>query len=164
MLKRFIPLSFLILMLFGCAPTEQVATTRTRSGDEVISTAKALAELTRQATALTPPPTAIPPSPTPEPPTPSPEPTATLGPPIVTANYNAYVRNGPDEAFASIDFFLEGQTADVTGRYENPVTGTWWFIEREGVGVDGWVWSGAVTLSGSDAGVPFVDSPPTPNP
>ncbi len=138
--------------------------TPTRSGEEIISTAKAFAELTRQATAQTPPPTPIPPSPTANPPTPTPEPTETLGPPTVSANYNAYVRNGPDEVYDHIDFFLEGQIADVIGQYSNPVSGTWWYIQRIGEGRDGWVWSGAVTLTGFAGGIPFIDPPPTPTP
>ena len=151
-------------MLLGCNPGEETLTTPTRSGEEVIATAKAFAEQTRQATFQTPPPTPIPPSPTATQATPTPEPTETLGPPIVTANYNAYVRDGPDEVYNHIDFLLEGQTADVIGRYDNPVSGTWWYIQRIGEGKDGWVWSGAVTITGDADGVPSVEPPPLPTP
>lgn len=163
-MSRFFLLIAFCLLLLGCTTGEEMNSTPTWSGEEVISTAKAYAELTRQATALTPPPTPIPPSPTAIPPTPSLEPTETLGPPIVTANYNAYVRNGPDEVYDHIDFFLEGQNADVIGQYENPVSGIWWYIQRIGEGRDGWVWDGAVTLTGFADGVPFLDPPPTPSP
>ncbi|MCZ6529185.1 MAG: hypothetical protein O6949_02480, partial [Chloroflexi bacterium] len=41
----------------------------------------------------------------------------------------------------------------------------WWLIRRFGeAGRDGWVWSGAVTLSGNEAGVPVLEPPPTPTP
>ena len=163
LINRFLLLVAFSSLLIGCAPGEEMNSTPTRSGEEVISTAKANAELTRQATAQTPPPTPIPPSPTVTPPTPTPEPTETLGPPIVTANYNAYIRNGPDEVYDHIDFFLEGQTADVVGQYENPISGTWWYIQRIGEGRDGWVWSGAVTLTGFAGDVPILEPPPTPD-
>jgi hypothetical protein len=163
-MNRFFILVAFCTLLLGCTPSEEMNSTPTRSGAAVINTAKAYAELTRQSTVQTPPPTPIPPSPTPIPPTPTPEPTETLGPPIVTANYNVYVRNGPDEVYDHIDFFLEGQTADVIGQYENPVSGGWWYIQRIGEGRDGWVWSGAVTLTGFTDGVPFLDPPPTPSP
>lgn len=163
MIRSLLLVAFCLLLL-GCTPGEEMNSTPTRSGEEVISTAKAFAELTRQATAQTPPPTPIPPSPTAIPPTPTSEPTETLGPPIVTANYNAIVRNGPDEAYNQIDVFFEGQTAEVIGRYNNLVSGTWWYIQRIGEGKDGWVWDEAVILTGSVDGVPFRDAPPTPNP
>ncbi len=163
MIRSLLLVAFCLLLL-GCTPGEETNSTPTRSGEEVISTAKAYAELTRQATAQTPPPTPIPPSPTATPPTPTPEPTETLGPPIATAKYNANIRNGPDEAYDLIDVFFEGQTAEVIGRYNNLVSGTWWYIQRIGEGKDGWVWDEAVTLTGSVDGVPFRDAPPTPNP
>jgi hypothetical protein len=160
---RSLLLVFFCTILLGCTPDEEDISTPTRSGEEVISTAKAYAEQTRQATAQTPPPTPIPPSPTATPVTPTLEPTETLGPPVVTANYNVYVRDGPDEAYKHIDFFFEGQTADVIGRYENLVSGTWWYIRRIGEGKDGWVWSGAVTLTGFADSIPTLEPPPLPD-
>jgi hypothetical protein len=161
---RFILLIVFCSMLLGCSPGEETLSTPTRSGEEVIGTAKAYAELTRQATFQTPPPTPIPPSPTATLPTPTLEPTETLGPPIATAKYNAKVRNGPDEAYNQIDVFYEGQTADVIGRYNNLVSGTWWYIQRAGDGKDGWVWDEAVTLTGYVDGVPLLEPPPSPTP
>jgi hypothetical protein len=151
-------------MLLGCTSGEETISAPTRSGEEVINTARAYAEQTRQATAQTPPPTPIPPSPTATPLTPTLEPTETLGPPIAIAKYNAKIRNGPDESYNQIDVFFEGQTADIIGRYENPVSGTWWYIQRIGEGKDGWVWDEAVTLTGSVESVPSREAPPTPNP
>jgi|GEM_PF-1308369 len=159
-INRLFLFILLCLLLLGCTPVDEMNSTPTRSGEEVISTAKAHAELTRQATALTPPPTPIPPSPTATPPTPTPEPTETLGPPIAIAKYNAKIRNGPDEAYNQIDIFYEGQTADIIGRYENPVSGTWWYIQRIGEGRDGWVWYEAVDLAGFIDSVPLRDAPP----
>lgn len=163
-LSRFILLIVFCTLLLGCVTDGEIDPTPTRSGEEVISTAKAYAELTREATALTPPPTPIPPSPTATLPTPTLEPTETLGPPVATAKYNANVRDGPDEAYNRIGIFYEGQTAEITGRYNNLVSGTWWYIQRNGEGKDGWVWDVAVTLSGDIDSVPFRDAPPTPTP
>lgn len=158
---RFLLLTFLCMMLLGCTPGEENSSTPTRSGEEVIGTARAFAEQTRQATAQTPPPTPLPPSPTVTPVTPTLEPTETMGPPIVTANYDARIRIGPDEAYSQIDVFFEGQIAEVVGRYNNLESGTWWYIERIGEGKDGWVWEGAVTITGSVEVVPLRDAPPT---
>jgi len=134
-------------------------------GAIVIETASAKAQLTRQATLQTPPPTPITPSPTAPLVTDTPVPSETPTPsvPIVQADYNAYVRTGPDETFESIDFFLQGQTAEVVGRYTNEATGTWWYIQRIDTGRDGWVWSGAVTLSGDENTIPFIDPPAFPD-
>lgn len=134
----------------------------TRSSEAVIATAYADAELTKQATFQTPPPTPVTPSPTPplESPTPAMTVTPTPGQPVVTADYNAYVRSGPDESYESIDFFLDGQRAFVEGRNENGTNGTWWYIRRIDEGKDGWVWSGAVTLAGDVSGVPIIEAPP----
>jgi hypothetical protein len=85
--------------------------------------------------------------------------TPTPGRAIVTADYNAYVRSGPDEEYANIDFLLDGQSGYIVGRYENEVTGTWWLIERIEEGKDGWVWSGAVTTSGDTIGIPLLEAP-----
>ena len=89
-------------LLCGCNPSQDPLMTPTRSGESIISTAKAYAEQTRQATAQTPPPTPITPSPTAIQETSTPEPTETPSMPIVTANYNAYVRNGPDEVYQQL--------------------------------------------------------------
>jgi hypothetical protein len=91
-------------------------------------------------------------------------PTVTLTPtpsqPTVIADYNAFVRSGPDETYENIDFLLEGQRGVVVARYENEVNGTWYLIERIEQGKDGWIWSGAVTLAGDAAGVNIVTELP----
>lgn len=137
--------------------------TPTLSSDDVLQTAEAMAELTRQAASPTPSPSPVTPTATEVLETATPESTATPSSARVTANYNANVRTGPDEVFEVIDFLLQGDQAQPIGRYENEATGTWWYITRE-EGLDGWVWGGAVTFSGNEATVPFRDSPPTPTP
>ena len=153
-------LTVLILAVGACGVETEVSSTR--SSESVVTTAYAKAELTKQATFQTPPPTPVTPSPTPplESPTPTVTVTPTYGQPVVMANYNAYVRSGPDESYDSIDFFLEGQQAFVEGRNENGTNGTWWYIRRIDEGKDGWVWSGAVTLAGDVSDVPVLAAPP----
>ncbi len=162
MLRRFIIGALLVLLtiLVGACRAE-TGVSSTRSSDAVIATAYVDAELTKQATFQTPPPTPVTPSPTPplESPTPAMTATPTPGQPVVTADYNAYVRLGPDESYDSLDFFLEGQRAFVEGRYENETNGTWWYIRRIDEGKDGWVWSGAVTLTGDAFGIPIWEAP-----
>lgn len=138
--------------------------TETPSADQVLQTAQAMAEATLAAE--TPTATRVPPTATPDIPTQTPTPvlTATPSSPIVTADYNANVRRGPGESYEAIDIFLAGAQGNVVGRYDNSPIGTWWFIERIGEGLNGWVWSGAVTLSGSAVGVPVLALPPTSTP
>lgn len=153
------------LAVTGCnLPAEGPTPTATLSSDDILRTAEAIAEMTRQAASPTPSPTPVTPTPTMPPETPTPTLTATPSVPMATANYNANVRRGPDESYEVIDFFLQGQQARIAGRYDNPVTGTWWFLRREGQGLDGWVWGGAVTVSGDTSGVPFLTPPPTSTP
>jgi hypothetical protein len=163
MQRRLIIGSLLIALTFlvvACGDGTGVSSTR--SSDAVLATAYAKAELTKQATFQTPPPTPVTPSPMPplESPTPTVTVTPTLSQPVVTADYNAYVRSGPDESYESIDFFLDGQRAFVEGRNENGTNGTWWYIRRIDEGKDGWIWSGAVTLAGDVSGVPIIEAPP----
>jgi hypothetical protein len=84
--------------------------------------------------------------------------------PIVRPAYNANVRAGPDETYEILDFFIEGQEAEVIGRYDHPTMGVWWYIKRIGQGLNGWVWNGAVILSGNPAGITYFDAPPTSTP
>jgi uncharacterized protein YgiM (DUF1202 family) len=155
-------IALLLLFLIPSACSSGGAAAPTISSDSVLQTAQAKAELTRQATFQTPPPTPIPPTPTQpfQTPTITPTLTPTPGLPILTADYNAYVREGPDETYKHVDFLLEGQRAYVVGRFENTVTGTWYQIERIDEGKDGWVWSGAVTFNGDPASIPEVEPPP----
>jgi uncharacterized protein YraI len=82
----------------------------------------------------------------------------------VQARYNANVRRGPGENYEAIDVFYEGSSAEVLGRYDHPATGVWWFIDRIGEGLNGWVWGGAVLFSGNPASVPYFEAPPTSTP
>lgn len=163
--KVFLGILVLLTSLIGaCAGIG--AGTPTRSAADVITTAEAFADLTRAATLQTLPPTPEPATATATPPGPTSTLTATEGPPIVEADYNAYVREGPDETFAFVDYFLEGQRGEVIGRYENTEYNppTWWYIRRIDQGKDGWVWSGAVTFYGEESGIPVLNVDFTPSP
>lgn len=153
-----------VVLLTACNLRAGPASTPTLTSEEALQTAQAIADATRRAASPTPSPTPIPPSPTPILATDTPTATATPTTAVVTANYNAYVRAGPDVSFEWIDFLLQGQSAQVAGRYENPDSGTWWYIRRLGEGKDGWIWSGAVTLSGDASAVPLMPLPATPTP
>jgi len=63
-----------------------------------------------------------------------------------------------------IDGFYQGQTARLVGRYVNGLGELWWYIDRIGAGIDGWVWDGAVAVTGDANAVPFLTPPPTPTP
>ena len=161
------PLLILLVIsisLVSCSRGGDSSGEPTRSSDDVLRTAEAIAEKTRQAVTPTLTNTPVPPSPTIPPATATPEMTSTPTVPIVRPAYNANVRAGPDESYEIIDFFIEGQEAEVIGRYDHPTMGVWWFIDRIGQGLNGWVWNGAVVLSGNSAEVPYFDPPPTPTP
>jgi hypothetical protein len=138
--------------------------TPTASSADVMRTAEAIAQATRDASSPTPSRTPETPTATPSPVTDTPAATAAASSPVVQADYNAYIRTGPDEGFDYIDFLLQGKTADVLGRYENDSSGTWWYIQPEGEALAGWIWGGAVTFSGDQSAVPSRQSPPTPTP
>lgn len=166
---RLLRLSLLILIMCSvgvasCSREAEPSAEPTRSSEDVLLTAEAIADKTRQAVTPTHTHTPIPPSPTEPSMTDTPVPTATPAIPIVRPTYNANVRAGPDETYEIIDFFLEGQEAEVIGRYDHPTMGTWWFIKRVGEGLNGWVWNGAVILSGDAAGIPYFEPPPTSTP
>ena len=76
------------------------------------------------------------------------------------------MRDGPDETFEFVDYFLEGQFGEVIGRYENLEYDppTWWHIRRIDQGKDGWVWSGACTFLGDESGIPVITVDFTPSP
>jgi hypothetical protein len=147
---------------FGAAGGPTATPTLSSAG--VMKTAEAIAQATRDAATPTLSPTPVTPTATVPEVTDTPPPTSTPSSPTIKANYNAYVRSGPDEAFEYVDFLLEGKTAEVLGRYENASNGTWWYIQPSGEGLAGWIWSGAVTFSGNQAAVPPRESPPTPTP
>lgn len=153
-----------LLMLVGCNRPSAETPTETPSSDQVLQTAEAIAQATLAA--VTPTPTRVPATDTPEIPTETPTPnfTATPSSPILTADYNANIRNGPGENYDIIDYILAGSQGNVTGRYDNSPIGTWWYIERIGGGINGWVWDGAVTVAGNTSGIPVLALPPTSTP
>lgn len=134
------------------------------TSEDILATAQAIAGQTRNAPTITA--TAIPststPSPIPESPTPSVTPTPDF--PAASASYNVSVRSGPGEEYPIVDLFLQGQTAQIIGRYDDTPIGTWWLVLRIGQGINGWVWSGATDVSGDTASVPVLEAPPTPEP
>jgi hypothetical protein len=154
--------SALLAMALLAACQAGAAGTPTLTSEDVLSTAQAIAQLTRNAPTVTP--TPIPETPTPTTPSPTPEPSATATPefPAVTAKYPVSVRSGPGEEYPILDLFLEGQVAQVVGRYDFSPIGTWYLITRIGAGLDGWVWSGATDVSGDLATIPILEPPPTP--
>ena len=157
-----------VLMLFAlsaCNFSSQGADTPTPSSEQVLQTAQAIVQATLDA--VTPTETMSPPTDTPGPPTETftPEPTGTPSIPTAVADYNANIRFGPGEEYEVIDFILAGEAGEIVGRYDDTPIGTWWFIRRFGeAGRDGWVWGGAVTLIGNEAGVPVLEPPPTSTP
>ena len=152
---------FIAIILVGCSSGGS-ASDPTRSSEDVLETAKAVAEITRHATFQTPPPTPVTPSPTIPPFTETPVPTGTplSATPMVTSNYNAYVRVSPSEDQAHLGFFLLDQSAVVVGKFENSISGTWWLIRRVDESKDGWVWGGAVTFIGDESVVPLIETMP----
>jgi hypothetical protein len=162
--KLLCSIFILALLIASCSSAQDASEQPTRSSEDVLRTAEAIAEMTRHSSTNTPEPipTQVTPSPTVLELSPTPNPTETPISPIVRANYNANVRSGPDEIYPVVDFFLEGQEADVIGLNIHPTMGTWWYIKRIGQGLNGWVWGGAVTLSGDATGIPYFEAPPTP--
>jgi uncharacterized protein YgiM (DUF1202 family) len=156
-----------ILVLLGsliasaCSTASTPTEIASMSSDDVLRTAEAIAELTRTASTETPTPSPVSPSVTLVQETSTPEPTATPEAPMVTALYNANIRSGPGENYPVIDFILEGQQGEPIGRFDHPDTGIWWYIDRVGDGLNGWVWNGAVDFSGNSGVVPYFEAPPT---
>ena len=153
------------LLLTACNLPGGEAATPTPSSEDVLATAQAIAEATLAAASDTP--TPAPPTETLGPPTETstPGPTSTPSIPTAVADYNANIRFGPGEEYEIIDFILAGEAGEIVGRWDDTPIGPWFFIRRFGEsGRDGWVWSGAVTLSGNADGVPILEPPPTPTP
>jgi hypothetical protein len=151
-----ISMAALAAMLAGCSLGARG--TPTPSADDVIRTAEAMAEQTKQAATPTSSPTPVMPTVTFTPATPTLAVTATpaVSGLVVTANYPVSIREGPGEGYAQVDLFLTGQMAVVIGRFDDTPIGTWYLVQRVEVGKDGWVWSGAVTLVGDPALIPVV--------
>jgi hypothetical protein len=138
--------------------------TPTLTSGEVVQTAEAEALQTREA--APPSPTRVLSTPTPSEPaaTPTTAFTSTPSSVLATADQTANVRLGPGTNYEWIDFLFQGQSAEIVGRYESDVDGTWWRIHRLGQGLDGWVWGGVITTSGDLSGVPYLLPPPTSTP
>ncbi|HSR47671.1 MAG TPA: SH3 domain-containing protein [Anaerolineales bacterium] len=150
------------LVAAGCRSTPPG--TPTLSSEEILATAQAIAELTRNAPTSTPSPVPATSTPTAIPVTSTPSATATLDFPAAVAKYNVSVRSGPGEEYPIVDLFLQGQTAQIIGRFDNTTIGTWWSVIRIGQGINGWVWSGATDVTGDTSRVPILEAPPTPEP
>lgn len=163
--KVFMLLAALAVVLAACSfggPAGPTATA-TLTSQDVLATAQAIAEGTRQASTPTPTRPAATATPTPVQATPTPSVTPTPSSPLVTADYNANVRSGPGEGFEVIDFLLQGESANAEGQYPTEDSGTWFFITRIGdQGRSGWIWGGAVTVAGDPNLIPILESPPTP--
>jgi hypothetical protein len=151
----------IILLLAGCNLASGMGVEPTRSADEVLATAKAAAEVTKQATLLTPPPTPIPPTLTPTPGEPTSTPTNTPAPAQVTiiAKYNVYARVLPGEEHGHVGFFFQGEEAEAYGRFEHLISGSWFRIILPDTGTEAWVWNGAVDMIGDSSGLPVVENP-----
>lgn len=161
-LRRPALVALIALSLASCRGG--VGGTPTLTSEDVLETARAIAEQTRSAvtpTASTVPETATPTVPAP---TGTPPASATPNVPTAVASYNVSVRSGPGEAYPIVDLFLEGQAGQIIGRFDESPIGTWWLILRVGQGINGWVWSGATEVSGETVGVPVLEAPEIPEP
>lgn len=136
----------------------------TLSSDEILATAQFIAEQTRNAPTSTPSPVPSTSTPTTVPVTATPSATVTLDFPAAVAEYNVAVRSGPGEEYPIVDLFLQGQTAQIIGRYDDTPIGTWWSVIRIGQGINGWVWSGATAVTGDTSRTLTLEAPPTPEP
>ena len=136
--------------------------TPTLTSQDVLGTAQSIAELTRSAPTSTLSPVPVTETPTVVPPTSTPTTSSTPVFAAATAKYNVSVRSGPGEDYPIVDLFLQGQTAEIIGRYDDTPIGTWWLVLRIGAGINGWVWSGAADISGETAGVPVLEAPDIP--
>ena len=151
----------IVSLLAGCRGASGPPTL---SSDDVLRTAQAIAEQTRSAPTDTPTPVLGTATPTLALPTSTPTETSTPNFAAITASYNVSVRSGPGEEYPILDLFLQGQTAQVIGRFDESPIGTWYLVTRIGQGINGWVWSGATEASGDLVGVPILEPPPTPEP
>jgi hypothetical protein len=81
----------------------------------------------------------------------------TAGPPIVTADQNAFCRSGPSQYHAHIGELLAGDSSPILGQNEDS---TWWVIEAGYGGGTCWIADIVVTVSGDLSRVPVVAAPP----
>lgn len=151
----------LVVLTAGCRASPG---TPTMTSEDVLRTAQAIAEQTRSAPSATPSPLPASPTPTVPPATATPSVTPTPVFAAATAKYNVSVRSGPGEEYPIVDLFLQGQQAEIIGRYDLSPIGTWYLVSRIGQGINGWVWSGATDVSGDLSAVPVLEPPPTPEP
>jgi hypothetical protein len=101
------------------------------------------------------------PTPTAEAAIPTFTPTPVLGPPITTADQNAFCRLGPSQAYGATGELLAGESSPISGRN---VDSTWWVIAAGYGGEACWISDSVVTVSGDVSGVPVVEAPPLPPP
>jgi len=86
---------------------------------------------------------------------------ATACSPIVTANLNANVREGPSTDYNPVGALLTNQTAPIVGRNAE---GSWWnIVFAAGPGGKGWIANSTVTASCLPASVAVIAPPPPPS-
>jgi uncharacterized protein YgiM (DUF1202 family) len=154
-LQRLLVILLGLSLLSGCSGNSS-ASLETITAEDVIRTAEAIAAATLSAATETPTRSPATPTDTPVPFTDTPAPSATPDVPIAVPNYNANVRSGPGEGYEVIDFFLEGQQAQISGQYLDEQGLSWLFLSRIEEGRDGWIFFGAVTIYGNMDSVPFL--------
>lgn len=81
---------------------------------------------------------------------------AACEPPTAFARGGANVRGGPDPGYPLLEQLLSGDVRRVTGRHAGF---QWWQVEAAG-GRVGWVWNGAVVVTGNIRDLPLVEAPP----
>jgi hypothetical protein len=98
-------------------------------------------------------------------PTPSdtPLPTLTFTPevPMVSVSVDTNCRSGPGTAYDILGVLHVGETAEVVG--VAPYGGSWIIKNPDGAGTC-WLWDQYASVTGSTAGLPTIDVPPTPTP
>jgi hypothetical protein len=100
------------------------------------------------------------PEPTVETAAPTPTETPTPGPPMVTADQNAFCRMGPSQAYATTGELLAGASSPISGRNTDS---SWWVIPAAyNDGGACWISEAVVTTSGDLSGVPVIIPPSLP--
>lgn len=82
--------------------------------------------------------------------------TATPRPPDAVTNTGVNLRFGPGKVYPVVKVLGAGEGLAVLGR----LRGNGWYKARTGDGVEGWAYSGALTVSINPESVPLVDAPP----
>lgn len=87
--------------------------------------------------------------------------TATSSVPMVSVSVPTNCRVGPGLAYDQISVLLVGQQAEVVARSAD---GAYWVIRNPTGSGTCWLWGYYATVTGSTAGLPVWDPPPTPTP